>query len=95
VIVLGKLRPRFIFIVPLVFYLFTAGVATLIILILLKHGGPLPSHEINGQYIRQALPWYGTFEVAILCVMLLLGIWCLYAYLQTVRAERITVESRG
>jgi len=84
---LGRLRPRPIFMIPVALYGFL-GVAGLSVgtFLVLTHQTFPSLGQPAGFHFRSILPWYGPVEFFLLCLLLATGFLCLYKCVQSGRS---------
>jgi hypothetical protein len=93
---IGRLKPRVVFLVPVVLYAaFTAMGVALAVAVTVKTGGKRLSEDFGLQDIVAVFPWFGPVNWVLLTLTMAIGTACLYRFVSTLTQEGAVVEPAG
>jgi hypothetical protein len=89
----GRLKPRVVFLVPVLLYIaLTAIAVALAVAVTVKTGGKRLSEDFGLQDIVTLFPWFGPVNWVLLTLMMVIGTACLYRFVSTLTEEGAVVE---
>jgi hypothetical protein len=82
--IIGRLRPRLVFIVPVLLYgLFAVIGVVLAVAVIVKTGGKRLSDDFGLQDVVALFPWFGPVSWVLLALMMVIGTACLHRFVST------------
>jgi hypothetical protein len=88
--IIGRLKPRVVFFVPVVLYgALTATAVALAMAVTVKTGGKRLSEDFGLHDIVALFPWVGPVNWVVLTLMMVIGTACLYRFVSTFQEDAV------